>query len=167
VSCAAIESALEQGNSASSIVGCLLPHLNGRPGELDRVARAYTAASIANVGMIEKSAIAFCLPALSRKFGLAVATNRTQYAALEILDRLGMLSLFGAVMTLADAPAKPDPRMVVMAIMAMGESVASSVFVGDKPSDYMAGKAAGVRTIMVDASKGEEGCTPFLAEFGE
>jgi phosphoglycolate phosphatase-like HAD superfamily hydrolase len=166
VGCDAIEVALDRGNSAASIVECLLPHLNGMPGELDRVARAYTEASVANIGMIGKSAIAARLPALFGKFGLAIATNRTKDTALEILDHLGMLAFFGAVMTLADAPAKPDPKMVVLAIMAMGESVASSVFVGDKPSDYLAGKAAGVRTIMVDAGKGEMGCAPFLSEFG-
>lgn len=161
-----IDCALEKGNSAVSIVSCLLPRLNGMPGELDRVARAYTRESLCNAGLIEKTAIAHCLPALSRKFSLAVATNRTKDAALEILDRLGMLTFFGAVMTLADAPAKPDPKMVLLAIMAIGAGIASSVFVGDKPSDRMAGKAAGVRTIMVDGARGKSGCLPFLSEFG-
>jgi beta-phosphoglucomutase-like phosphatase (HAD superfamily) len=164
---AAIGAALDGGNSAASIVSCLFPHLNGNPSELGRVARAYTQASIGNMGMIGKTAIADCLPALSKKFGMAIATNRTEDAALEILDRLGMRAFFRAVMTLADAPAKPDPKMVVLAVMAIGASIASSVFVGDKPSDYEAGRAAGVRTIMVDGTKGESGCMPFLEEFGE
>jgi len=163
----AIGAALDRGNSAASIVACLLPHLNGKPGELDRVARAYTKASLGNMGMIEKTAIAACLPKLSKKFSLAIATNRTEDAALEILDRLGMRAFFGAVMTLADAPAKPDPKMVVLAVMAIGASIASAVFVGDKPSDHQAGKAAGVRTIIVDGARGKIGCLPFLNEFGE
>lgn len=163
---AAIGAALDKGNSAASIVACLLPHLSGNPGELERVARAYTRESIGN-GLIEKTAIARSLPALSGKFGMAIATNRTQDAALEILDMLGMRALFKAVMTLSDAPAKPDPKMVFLAVMAIGASIASSVFVGDKPSDWEAGKAAGVRTIMVDGSRGENGCLPFLSEFWE
>jgi HAD superfamily hydrolase (TIGR01509 family) len=167
VNCDAIEAALHRGNSAASIVACLFPDLNGKPSELDRVARAYTQASIANAMMIEKTAIARCLPLLSKKFGMAIATNRTQDAALEILDRLGLRAFFGAVMTLADAPAKPDPKMVILAVMAIGASIASSVFVGDKPSDFQAGKAAGVRTIMVDGNMGELGCQSFLSEFGK
>ena len=167
VSGSEIEIALDRGNSAASIVACLFPRLSGNPSELDRVARAYTKASLGNAGMIEKTAIAACLPQLSKKFSLAIATNRTQDAALGILDMLGMRAFFGAVMTLADAPAKPDPKMVVLAVMAIGASIASSVFVGDKPSDHQAGKAAGVRTIMVDGSRGKDGCLPFLNEFGK
>ena len=162
---AAIGIALDRGNSAASIVSCLLPHLNGKPSELDRVARAYTQASLGNAWMIEKTAIARCLPSLSKRFGMAIATNRTQDAALEVLDRLGMQRFFGAVMTLADAPPKPDPRMVFLAVMAIGASIASAVFVGDKPSDRQAGEAAGIRTIMVDGARGKSGCMPFLSEF--
>jgi beta-phosphoglucomutase-like phosphatase (HAD superfamily) len=165
--CAAIGAALHRGNSAASIVACCFPHLNGNPSELDRVARAYMQESLGNMGMIEKTAIAACLPLLSKKFGMAIATNRTEDAALEILDRLGMRAFFRAVMTIADAPPKPDPKMVVLAVMAIGASIASSVFVGDKPSDYEAGKAAGIRTIMVDGAKGKAGCMPFLEEFWE
>jgi phosphoglycolate phosphatase len=164
---AEIEIALDRGNSAASIAACCFPHLHGTPSELDRVARAYTQESLGNIEMVEKTAIARCLPMLSRKFSLAIATNRTQDAALEILDRLGMRAFFGAVMTLADAPAKPDPKMVILAVMAIGASIASSVFVGDKQSDRMAGEAAGVRMIMVDGNRGEDGCRPFFAEFGK
>jgi len=162
---AAIEAALDKGNSAASIVSYLLPHLNGQPTELDRVARAYSKASVGS-GLIVKTQIACCLPALSTRFGMAIATNRTEDAALEILDRLKMRAFFGAVMTLSDAPPKPDPKMVLLAVMAVGANIASAVFVGDKPSDMMAGKVAGVRTIIVDGSQGKGGCWPFLSEFG-
>jgi len=160
-----IGNALEKGNSAASIVACLMPHLCMNPGELDRVARAYTNASVEN-GMIEKTVIAHQLPRLAGKYRLAIATNRTEGAALGILDRLGIADFFMSVVTLADAPPKPNPHMVLLALLALGTTTAATVFVGDKPSDRKAGNAAGIRTIMVDGNEGAEGCRAFLREFG-
>jgi HAD superfamily hydrolase (TIGR01549 family) len=116
--------------------------------------------------MIEKTVIAHQLPRLSGRFRLAIATNRAKDAAFEILDSTGIAGFFVSVMTLADAPPKPDPQMVLLAMLELGTAAGDTVFVGDKPSDRAAGRAAGVRTIMVDGDAGVEGCRAFLQEFG-
>jgi HAD superfamily hydrolase (TIGR01509 family) len=75
-----------------------------------------------------------------------VTRNSRQSVAL-VLERLGLR--FEAVITREDAPPKPAPDPVWLACRGMGVSPAETVFVGDFELDMLAGKRAGVRTVLL------------------
>ncbi len=81
---------------------------------------------------------------------LAVCTNKVRGATVNILDGLGMTSLFDAVVGCDDTPApKPDPRHVLVTLDRMGVTPERAVYVGDSPNDVAAAKAAGVLCVVV------------------
>jgi phosphoglycolate phosphatase-like HAD superfamily hydrolase len=64
-----------------------------------------------------------------------------------VLDRLGLR--FDAVVTREDAPPKPAPEPVWLACRRMGLSPSDVLFVGDFEFDMLAGRRAGVRTVLL------------------
>jgi HAD superfamily hydrolase (TIGR01509 family) len=75
-----------------------------------------------------------------------VTRNSRQSVAL-VLGRLGLR--FEAVVTREDAPPKPAPDPVWLACRGMGLPPAEVVFVGDFELDMLAGRRAGVRTVLL------------------
>ena len=65
------------------------------------------------------------------------------------LRRLNILKFVDAMVTGAEAPAKPAPDGLIKCIKELGLSAGECVFVGDSRVDIMAGKKAGVRTVAV------------------
>lgn len=65
------------------------------------------------------------------------------------LRRLNIHQFVDAMVTGAEAPAKPAPDGVTKCMKELGLSAEECVFVGDSSIDIMAGKKAGVRTIAV------------------
>jgi D-glycero-D-manno-heptose 1,7-bisphosphate phosphatase len=54
---------------------------------------------------------------------------------------------------------KPGPGMLLQAERDLDVDMGRSIFIGDKPSDMAAGRAAGVGTLLhLDAEANEEGC---------
>lgn len=78
---------------------------------------------------------------------LAVVTNKPGPVTRPILEELGVLALFGAVVGGGDCPAlKPDPAPLQMAAARMGVTLDSQDWmVGDHFTDLEAGRRAGVR----------------------
>lgn len=78
---------------------------------------------------------------------LAVVTNKPGPVTRPILEGLGLLSLFGAVVGGGDCPVlKPDPAPLVLAARQMGVALdASDWMVGDNFTDLEAGRRAGIR----------------------
>jgi phosphoglycolate phosphatase len=80
---------------------------------------------------------------------LAVCTNKSQGATEEVLRRLGLDRLFGAIVG-GDRPArKPDPAHVLAALALLDASPAEAVMVGDSLNDVRAGRAAGLPVVAV------------------
>jgi len=65
------------------------------------------------------------------------------------LRRLNIHQFVDAMVTGAEAPAKPAPDGVTKCMKELGLSAEECVFVGDSSIDIMAGKKAGMRTIAV------------------
>jgi phosphoglycolate phosphatase-like HAD superfamily hydrolase len=64
-----------------------------------------------------------------------------------VLTRLGLR--FDAVVTREDAPPKPAPQPVWLACRRMGVPPSAVLFVGDFEFDMVAGRRAGVRTVLL------------------
>jgi len=82
------------------------------------------------------------LEALAARVRLGVVTGRPRADAYRLLELHGLADLFGAVVCMEDAPAKPDPAPVRLALTRLG--AARAWMVGDTPDDQRAARAAGV-----------------------
>lgn len=80
--------------------------------------------------------------ALAARLPLAVVTGRPRDEAAWFLDREGLAPLVATVVAMEDAPAKPDPAPVRLALARLGAR--SAWMVGDTPDDVRAAVAAGV-----------------------
>ena len=86
-----------------------------------------------------------------RGMKIGIVTGRRSQGERKWLElrRLNIRRFIDAMVTAAEAPAKPSPDGVIQCIKALGLSAEECVFVGDSRIDVMAGKRAGVRTIAV------------------
>lgn len=80
---------------------------------------------------------------------LAVQTNKPGGMARKILDGLGLLPRFAAVIGGDEAPRKPDPAGALALMARLGATPAETVFVGDSLVDVATARAAGVRLVAV------------------
>ena len=103
------------------------------------------------------------IPELAQRYLIAAASNRKASARM-VLERLGIEKHFSAVLTSGDAPHKPSPKMISLALERLGVKAHEAVFVGDNDEDVLAGTGAGVRTIMLNGLS-EADCRRFLEEF--
>jgi phosphoglycolate phosphatase len=85
----------------------------------------------------------------SARIPLAVHTNKPGSMARRILDGLGVLSRFVAVVGGDEAPRKPDPAGLLGIATRVGASTAETVLVGDSLVDQATAAAAGVRFVPV------------------
>lgn len=91
------------------------------------------------------------IPALVEDAGraLAVHTNKPGRLARKILDGLGLLPRFVAVVGGDEAPRKPDPAGVRELMARAGAGCEETVFVGDSRVDVRTALAAGVSLVAV------------------
>jgi phosphoglycolate phosphatase len=80
---------------------------------------------------------------------LAVHTNKPGPLARKILDGLGLLSRFTAVIGGDEAPRKPDPTGVRELMSRAGAARHETVFIGDSRVDVRTARAAGVPIVAV------------------
>lgn len=93
---------------------------------------------------------------LASRRPLAVVTGRPRADAERFLDRWGIGDLFTAVVSMEDAPLKPDPAPVRLALDRLG--VRRAWLIGDTPDDLRAARAAGVVPVGV-APPGDDPAT--------
>lgn len=74
-----------------------------------------------------------------------VLTNKPGGFAREILQGLGLLGSFQAVIGGDEAPRKPEPEGLLALCRALGSDPAGTLLVGDSTVDIATGRAAGVR----------------------
>jgi histidinol-phosphate aminotransferase len=84
---------------------------------------------------------------LADRFRLAVVTGRPRADAERFLEEQGIASAFEVVVAREDAPSKPDPAPVRLALQQLG--VTSAWMLGDTPDDATAASGAGVLPIAV------------------
>jgi HAD superfamily hydrolase (TIGR01548 family) len=89
------------------------------------------------------------LTELADRIPLAIVTGRPRRDAERFLDQHGVTACLGALVALEDAPSKPDPRPVRLALDRLG--VEHAWMVGDTPDDVRAAGGAGVLPIGVVA----------------
>ena len=82
------------------------------------------------------------LERLAARIPLGIVTGRPRADARQFLDRLQITDLFTTVVCLEDAPGKPDPAPVNLALANLG--VTRAWLVGDTVNDVAAARAAGV-----------------------
>jgi len=80
---------------------------------------------------------------------LAVHTNKPGAMARRILDGLGVLGRFAAVVGGDEAPRKPDPAGTLAILARAGVAPSEAVLVGDSHIDRATAAAAGVRFLAV------------------
>lgn len=83
----------------------------------------------------------------SRRLPLGIVTARPRKDAAEFLERFDAARFFEAVITREDAPSKPDPAPVRLALQRLG--VERAWMFGDTRDDLMAARGAGVVPIGV------------------
>ncbi|MDR2698367.1 MAG: HAD family hydrolase [Candidatus Methanoplasma sp.] len=83
--------------------------------------------------------------------GLGIVSNSYMKQIAEILVRLGVDGMFSSVIG-RDSVAfpKPDPEPVLLCMSEMGASPNDSVMVGDSVNDILAGKNAGLFSVLID-----------------
>ncbi|MCB9741650.1 MAG: TIGR01548 family HAD-type hydrolase [Alphaproteobacteria bacterium] len=91
---------------------------------------------------------------------LAIVTGRPRSDAERFLVEQGIAELFPVVVCMEDAPLKPDPAPVRLALAQLG--VEAAWMIGDTPDDLRAARAAGVVPLGVCAP-GEADPAPLLA----
>jgi HAD superfamily hydrolase (TIGR01548 family) len=89
------------------------------------------------------------LARLAARRPLAIVTGRPRAEAEWFLDRAGVAHLFGTVVAMEDAPAKPDPAPLRLALERLG--VGRAWMIGDTPDDVRAAAQAGVLPLSVVA----------------
>ena len=154
---------MSSAHSAESVLIALAPSLENDPAMLRKMLDRLRDLTSENMALVKPSLLAARVPEIAARYRLAAASNRKTSARV-VLEVLGIGKYFEVVMTSADAPVKPDPTMIRLALERMGVRADKAVFVGDNKEDILAGEGAGVRSIMLDGMD-NAACVKFLKEF--
>ncbi|MCB9760206.1 MAG: aminotransferase class I/II-fold pyridoxal phosphate-dependent enzyme [Alphaproteobacteria bacterium] len=100
------------------------------------------------------------LEALGARLPLGVVTGRPRRDAVRFLDDMGITEAFSALVCMEDAPLKPDPAPVRLALETLG--VQRAWLLGDTPDDVRAARAAGVVPLGV-CPPGEDNAASLIA----
>jgi len=147
VTSAQVSAAIRSGNAANDWI--VTRRLIGSDASLDEVKERYQPlylslrdreCLIPPVELLER---------LAARRPLAIVTGRPRAEAQWFLERAGIAHLFNVVVTMEDAPPKPDPAPVRLALERLG--VRRAWMVGDTPDDMRAAAQAGVLPLAVAA----------------
>jgi phosphoglycolate phosphatase len=87
---------------------------------------------------------------------LACVTNKPRAFTLPLLERAGLAVLFDAIVCGDEvAHRKPRPDIVLQACSRLGVAPHEAVIIGDSINDLLAGRAAGVRVVLVECGYNE------------
>ena len=135
-----------------------------RPWTEDDISREYPvlleayAAAIDTHTRMYPGAVAAVETLLRQGYKTAICTNKPEALAVELVHRLGITDLFGALVG-ADtfAVRKPDPTPYRAAVTRAGGLVETSILIGDTETDRLTGSAAGVPVVLVTFGPEGEG----------
>jgi len=80
---------------------------------------------------------------------LAVCTNKPEAAAREILDRTQLIAFLDTVVGADEAPLKPDPTMVRLALAELDVESPDAALIGDSEVDVATARAAGLAVVLL------------------
>ena len=80
---------------------------------------------------------------------LAIATGKSRRGVDAVLQREGLASLFTSIQTADEHPSKPDPSMILRAMLETGAQAADTFMIGDTTFDMQMALAAGARAVGV------------------
>jgi phosphoglycolate phosphatase len=80
---------------------------------------------------------------------LAIATGKSRRGVAAVLEREGWTRTFSSIQTADDHPSKPDPSMIIRAMLETGAERASTLMIGDTTYDIEMAVNAGVRGLGV------------------
>jgi phosphoglycolate phosphatase len=84
---------------------------------------------------------------------MAIVTSRSRKEVMPLLKKFGIESYFNVIVTRDDIRSgKPSPEPLVFAIGRMGLRPNETVMIGDMPTDILAGKKAGTKTMGMSES---------------
>lgn len=117
--------------------------------EYPRLLRAYADAIAVHTRMYP-GAVAAVEALRMDGYRTAICTNKPEALAVELVRRLGVSHLFGALVG-ADTLTvrKPDPAPYVEVVRRVGGAVGQSMLIGDTETDRLTGRAVGVPVALV------------------
>lgn len=119
---------------------------------------AHYEAAIDTHTRLYEGAIAAVAQLRHRGFATAICTNKPEYLAKILVQRLGIADFFGALIGADTLPTrKPDPAPYFAAVTRAGGSIARSMLVGDTQTDRDTARAAGVPCALVTFGPEGEG----------
>ena len=122
-------------------------------GELDRWYQPlleFYAADIDRHTVMYPGAVAGVETLLRDGYGVGICTNKPEALAEDLMTKLGVRGLFGALVGADTLPVrKPDPEHLFETIRRVGGDVERSILVGDTATDRNTAKAAGVPSLLV------------------
>ena len=152
---------MSSAHSADSVLVALAPSLGQDHELLRRMLSRLSEKTARNIGLVKPTLLVSQIALLAGKYKLAAASNRKASAKL-VLRKLGLMEHISAVVTSADARAKPEPDMLLLAMKKLGVTAEEAVFVGDNPEDGLAAEGAGMKFVMLDGTDKKE-CEKLLA----
>ena len=154
VTSAQVSAAIRSGDAANDwVVTRRLIEVGGQSTSLDDVIARYQSLYMSvreRECLIPSSEL---LEQVAARRPLAIVTGRPRAEAQWFLERAGIAHLFNVVVTMEDAPSKPDPAPVRLALERLG--VRRAWMVGDTPDDMHAAARARVLPLAV-AAPGDE-----------
>ena len=91
----------------------------------------------------------------NKKIGLV--TNNERWVAQKMVKRFNFLGFLDTTVTKDDVKnTKPHPEPILKALQRLKCSPESCLYIGDNEEDIIAGKAAGVRTVLIDSSRNKK-----------
>lgn len=97
------------------------------------------------------------LESIKINYKLCVVTNTNRVLVETVLEHADMLNYFDAIVSTEDVKtAKPAPDGILRACELLKVKPSEAIYVGDLPVDVQAGKAAGVKTIAIEPTKGAD-----------
>ncbi|SDG48644.1 phosphoglycolate phosphatase [Limimonas halophila] len=142
------------GLSLDAAVARLLPRDAGEA-YVARVAEGYKTAFTRRKAQADDSEVLFpgvreVLRALDApEVCLAVATGKSRRGLVSSLDRHGLAGHFVSLQTADDAPGKPHPRMLELAMADVGAGPGETVVIGDTAFDMEMARTAGASAVGV------------------
>jgi phosphoglycolate phosphatase len=146
------------GDGVRTLLRRALPECPGRLEEALAINRGHYGAHLLDATRLYPGALRALDALRDGGFTLAVVTNQPAEFTRPILEGLGVLDRFAAVVAGGDAPAlKPDPAPLFLALEGCGCTAAGSWIAGDHRTDLEAGRRAGIRRCLCRHGFGDPG----------
>ncbi|MCX8197426.1 MAG: HAD family hydrolase [Candidatus Micrarchaeota archaeon] len=155
---------LSTAHSAETVLITLVPSLKRKAGLLKKMLARLSELTRKNLRLIKPLFLVSKIPAISKQYKLGIATNRKASAYL-VLEKFRISQYFSCVMTSADAPPKPSPKMLLLAAKKLVVRPQKTLFVGDNKEDAICAKKAGAQFFMLDG-KDKKACQKLLRKLG-